>query len=228
MGKYLALLTIYAIPLVVAMVCPLIMSAFGTVSLLRAYGCLLAFFLLGAATLAIGLFMSSLTENQIIAALCTFGALILIYLMPSIASLISSTTFASTLAFSLLALLVCVLVYLMTKSLVLSTGLFCLAELIFLILTRFTDVQMEGSFAKMLNTLALFDRFSTFVNGVFDITAIVYYISIALLFVFLTTQGLKSGAGADGKERCAMKERLKKTLQSRAMKTAPMPALCAH
>lgn len=117
--------------------------------------------------------------------------MILIYLMPSIASLISSTTFASTLAFSLLALLVCVLVYLMTKSLVLSTGLFCLAELILLILTRFTDVQMEGSFAKMLNTLALFDRFSTFVNGVFDITAIVYYISIALLFVFLTTQGIE-------------------------------------
>ena len=79
----------------------------------------------------------------------------------------------------------------MTKSLVLSTGLFCLAELILLILTRFTDVQMEGSFAKMLNTLALFDRFSTFVNGVFDITAIVYYISIALLFVFLTTQGIE-------------------------------------
>ena len=91
-GKYLALLTIYAIPLVVAMVCPLIMSAFGTVSLLRAYGCLLAFFLLGAATLAIGLFMSSLTENQIIAALCTFGALILIYLMPSIACLLYTST----------------------------------------------------------------------------------------------------------------------------------------
>lgn len=190
-GKYLALLTIYGLPLLVAAVCPLIMTAFGTVSLLRAYGCLLAFFLLGAATLAIGLFMSSLTENQIIAALCTFGALILVYLMPSIASLISSTTFASTLAFTLLALVVCVLVYLMTKSLVLATGVFCLAEVILFVLTRFTDVQMEGSFGKMLNTLALFERFSTFVNGVFDLTAIVYYISIALLFVFLTTQGIE-------------------------------------
>ena len=190
-GKYLALLTVYAIPLLVAAICPLIMSAFGSISLMRSYGSLLAFFLLGAATLAIGLFMSSLTENQIIAALCTFGTLILVYLMPSIASLISSTAFASVAAFTLVAAVACVLVFLMTKSVVLSTGLFCLVELVLFLMTRFTDVQFEGSFGKMLNTLALFDRFTTFVTGVFDLTAIVYYISIALLFVFLTTQGIE-------------------------------------
>ena len=190
-GKYLALLTIYALPLLVAAVCPLIMSAYGTISLARAYGALAAFFLLGAAAISIGLFMSSLTENQIIAAVGTFGALMLIYLMPSIGSLISSTVFASAMAFSLLALALCVLVFLMTKSPVLATALFCLAELALFVLTRYTDVQMEGSFAKMLNTLALFDRFSVFVNGVFDVTAVVYFVSIALLFVFLTTQGME-------------------------------------
>ncbi|MFQ9679780.1 MAG: ABC transporter permease [Ruthenibacterium lactatiformans] len=54
---------------------PLVMRAYGSVSLARSHAALLAFFLMGAAAIAIGLFMSSLTENQIIAAVCTFGSL---------------------------------------------------------------------------------------------------------------------------------------------------------
>lgn len=90
-GKYLALVTVYAIPLAIVGICPLVMRAYGSVSLARSYAALLAFFLMGAAAIAIGLFMSSLTENQIIAAVCTFGSLLFLYLMPSIAGLISGS-----------------------------------------------------------------------------------------------------------------------------------------
>ena len=104
-GKYLALVTVYAIPLAIVGICPLVMRAYGSVSLARSYAALLAFFLMGAAAIAIGLFMSSLTENQIIAAVCTFGSLLFLYLMPSIAGLISGSAAASLAAFTVLAAL---------------------------------------------------------------------------------------------------------------------------
>ena len=57
-GKYLALVTVYAIPMAVMCTYPLIMSKFGTVSFASAYTAVLGFFLLGCANIAIGVFMS--------------------------------------------------------------------------------------------------------------------------------------------------------------------------
>ena len=113
-GKYLALVTVYAIPLAIVGICPLVMRAYGSVSLARSYAALLAFFLMGAAAIAIGLFMSSLTENQIIAAVCTFGSLLFLYLMPSIAGLISGSAAASLAAFTVLAALLALFLHWMT------------------------------------------------------------------------------------------------------------------
>lgn len=59
LGKYCALLLVYAIPLGIVATYPLIFSQYGEVYLLTAYGSLVAFFLLGAALLAVGVFISS-------------------------------------------------------------------------------------------------------------------------------------------------------------------------
>ena len=64
MGKYLALLVVYLIPLAVISLYPLLFSRFGEVYLPTSYGSLFAFFLMGAALLAVGVFLSSLTDNQ--------------------------------------------------------------------------------------------------------------------------------------------------------------------
>ena len=55
---------------------PLLLQAFGTVSLVAAYSALLGYLLLGGACLAVGTWISALTENQILAYLATFGALL--------------------------------------------------------------------------------------------------------------------------------------------------------
>ena len=67
-GKYLALLVIYLIPLAVISIYPLIFSQFGEVYLPTSYGSIFAFFLMGAALIAVGVFLSSLTDNQGLAA----------------------------------------------------------------------------------------------------------------------------------------------------------------
>ncbi len=68
LGKYFALLTVYAIPCAVLAVYPVILGMFGEVHFLSAYSALLFFFLLGAALIAVCQFMSALTDNLVVAA----------------------------------------------------------------------------------------------------------------------------------------------------------------
>lgn len=88
-GKYLALVTVFAVPMAVMCTYPLIMSRFGTVEFASAYTAVLGFFLLGCANIAIGVFMSALTESQVIAAVLTFVFLFAFYMMNGISSFFS-------------------------------------------------------------------------------------------------------------------------------------------
>ena len=73
MGKFLALVTIYAIPVGVLCFYPLIMSKFGAVSFGSAYTAILGFFLLGCSNLAIGMFdITGIVYFVSVAAVCLF------------------------------------------------------------------------------------------------------------------------------------------------------------
>ena len=191
MGKYFAQLAVFAVPMAAAAIMPLVLTAFGTISLTSAYATWLAYFLMGAACIAIGTFVSALTENQIIAAVCTFGSLLFLYLMPSIAGLISGSAAASLAAFTVLAALLALFLHWMTKSLVLPSAVFCVLEGGLAAVYFLKPAWLEGLFPKLLNSLALFGRFDNFVNGLFDISSLVYFVSVALLFVFFTCQGIE-------------------------------------
>lgn len=90
-GKYLALLTILAIPIAINCLYPIIMTMYGSVPLGEAYLSILGFYLYGAASIAVCMLMSALTESQVIAAVLGFAALFLGYMMSSITSIISTT-----------------------------------------------------------------------------------------------------------------------------------------
>jgi len=91
MGKFLALLTIFAIPTAIISVYPLIMSRFGNVPMAEGYIAILGFFLYGMLCIAIGVLISSLTESQVISSVLTFLVLFLFYMMNSICGVISET-----------------------------------------------------------------------------------------------------------------------------------------
>ncbi len=90
LGKYLALLAVFCLPVIVSCIYPLILSAYGKVAYAESYASILGYFLFGAACLSIGLLISSITESQIIAAVLTFAALFLTYLAGGIVSLLTS------------------------------------------------------------------------------------------------------------------------------------------
>ncbi|MCD7922424.1 MAG: Gldg family protein [Clostridiales bacterium] len=91
LGKFFAMVIIFSIGIAFVCLCPLIMSCFGTVPYAQSYTAILGVWLFGLLAIAIGLFLSAVTESQVIAAVLSFGVLFLGYMMDSITSMISSS-----------------------------------------------------------------------------------------------------------------------------------------
>lgn len=191
LGKYLALLTVYLIPLCIIAVYPLIFSQFGEVYLLTSYGTIFAFFLLGAALMAVGVFISSLTENQGFAAGIGIAAILFNYYSVSLAENISATATGSLIALCVISAIIGFVVRYLTKhnTLGLCTG--CALAGISIIGFFMEQTRYEGLLADIMTKLSLFDRLNAFVNGMFDLTAVIYYLSVIAFFLFLSVQSLE-------------------------------------
>lgn len=191
LGKYMALLIVYLIPLLMVCLYPLIFSLFGDVYLFTSYGSMIAFFVLGAALIAVGMFLSSLTDNQGFAAGMTIALILFNYYSVSIAETISSTSFGSAIVLAIVSLLVGILIKHMTKSENLGYGISCVMILAVFGTMLFDSSLLEGFVPSLISQLSLFERFYVFVNGVFDWTGIVYYVSVASFFLFLSVQSME-------------------------------------
>lgn len=143
LGKYLAMVTIFLISMAILCLYPLILLQFGSVSLPMAYTAILGYTLFGAACLAIGLFLSAVTESQVIAAVLTFGVLFFLNMASGIANVIGA----------------------------------------------------GGLLASILNALCIYQPFINFVQGMFDLTGILYYMTVIVLALFLTVQLLQKKHG---------------------------------
>ncbi len=190
-GKYLAMLVIYLIPLCIIAIYPLIFAQYGDVYLMTSYGSIGAFFVMGAALIAVGMFLSSLTENQGFAAGIAIAVLLLNYYSVSLSEHISSTAFGSAVALCVLSCLLGVLVRYLTKNEHLAYGT-AVVLIAVTVITYFADSTLfEGLLPDIMKKLSLFERFDTFVSGVFDLTAIIYYLSVIIFFLFLSVQSLE-------------------------------------
>lgn len=190
-GKYLAEVAVFALPLAVAVIMPLILTAFGTVSLVAAYSALLGYLLLGAACLAVGTWISALTENQILAYLATFGALLVAYLMNGIQTMFTTGNLLAFVVFMVIVLVAAILVGVSCKRLTAGLTVFCIGAAAVFILFLARPAWLLTAFNAVLDALALFEPFKDIVGGMFSIPAIVYYLSVIGLFLFMTGQALE-------------------------------------
>ncbi len=191
LGKYLALLVVYLIPLAIISLYPLIFSRYGDVYLLTAYGSIFAFFVLGAALIALGVFISSLTENQGFAAGIGIAAILLNYYSVSLSESVSATSFGSLIAFAALIVALGFVIRHLTRNEKLAWGVGIVLYVILLVSYWMEPTVFEGLLPKIMTELSLYERFYVFVNGVFDMTGIVYYVSIIVFFLFLSVQSLE-------------------------------------
>ena len=191
LGKYLALMAMFAVPVAVFCLYPLVMLLLGGVDLMASYAGILGYFFMGAACIAVCMYLSTLTENQIIAALSGFGVLLVAYLLPSIQTLFTAGSGLAMAAFVVILLAVSVIVGLRSRTLTLGAGVFLVGFVLLTILFNTKSAALTSAFTSVLGALALFEPFLEFVNGLFSVTALVYYLGVIVLFLFLTGQALE-------------------------------------
>ena len=190
-GKYLALLIVYLVPLVIISFYPLIFSRFGEVYLLTSYGSMFAFFMMGAAFMAIGMFISSLTDNLGFAAGIAIPVILLNYYSVPLAEYVSSTAIGSAVALIAAAVILGFVIRYFTRNDNLAFGVGAVLSIAIAGLFLTDSAGFEGLLPDIMTKLSLFERFYKFVNGVFDLTGIVYYVTVIVFFLFLSVQSLE-------------------------------------
>ena len=182
LGKYLAMVTVIGIPNVIFCAFPLIIKAQGTAYLKVDYISIGVFFLLGCVYAAIGMFLSALTESQMIAFISTFGILLILYLWNGILSMLPSSAISGLVGVLIILTLIVVYIYQMTGNIVIAG-----------VVVYFVKSSLyENLLTKMLGRLALADVFTDITsNSIVDITGIALYLSLIVVFVFLTVQAIQ-------------------------------------
>ncbi len=192
LGKYFSMLTIFAIPVAVVCFFPVIISKFGEVSYASSYLAILAYFLIGAAFIAVGMFISSITESQIIAAVVSFAVLLMSHLMTTVVELISGTAQASLIGFIILIAVLCVVYYLLAKNILASIIAFVAFSALTVVLYIVNPVMFEGAINDLLSCFCLTSMADNlFSFSILDITAIVYYVTVIAFFIFITVQSIQ-------------------------------------
>ncbi len=138
-GKFLAALTVYAIGLALSLFPCLVISFYADLSWGIVCGNVLGSLLYAGAMISIGIFLSSLTESQIIAAVSTFGVSIVLMVIDQMAFMLQNDVLETIVGWT--------------------------------------------SFSS---------RFVPFAKGILDVSSIVFFLSVAVGFLFLTARKLES------------------------------------
>ncbi|CUH93543.1 ABC transporter permease [Herbinix luporum] len=191
MGKFLAVFTILFMVIAIISTYPLIMTRYGQVPFASSYASIVGFLLLGASYLAMGLFLSSLTESQVVAAVITFIVFFFTLFMDGLASSISTTNKTAFIFFTALILILCFILWIMMHNLTVSLGVGIIGEVILTYIYMNKPTLLDGAVVKMFGWLSATARFNNFYMGIFNLADIIYYLSITFIFLFLSTQVIK-------------------------------------
>lgn len=190
-GKFLAQLAVFCVPLTAAAVMPLILTAFGKVSLISAYAALLGYILLGGACLAVGTFISCLTENQIVAYLASFVVLLIAYLMNGIKTMFTSGNILAFVVFALVLIAASAAVGVVCKNILAGGAVLVVGAAALFALFILRPAWLLSAFDAVLTALALFAPYAEIIGGSFSLPVILYYLSVIGVFLFFTGQTLE-------------------------------------
>lgn len=191
LGKYLSLICIFLIPVALICLYPVILGTLGTINYAVSYTAVLGFFLLGCATLSVGLFVSSLTESQVIAAVISFGLLFLTYIMSGLEDYLPTEALQTAIVYAILILLAAALIYNLTKSVIAAVAVGAIGEIVLAAVYFAKSDLLAGSIQKIMGAFEMTTHFENFINGMIDIKGIVYYVSVDIIFIFLTMQSIQ-------------------------------------
>lgn len=191
LGKYLAAVLLFLLTLIITLIHPIILTLLGDVPWPTVISTYVGYFLLGSTLIAISLFISSLTENQIISAIASIGVFLLLLLIDALATLIPPQRFSSLIFVFVLIVFIALYIYASIKDVYISLIIGFICAIATVLTYNFYGYLFDGLCTKALQWLSLFSRYNNFGDGLFDIGAIVYYLSFIFIFLFLTNQAIE-------------------------------------
>ncbi|XCP85418.1 ABC-2 transporter permease [Roseburia hominis] len=192
LGKYFAMTTVFALPCAIYCIFPLIIKSVGTAYLKVDYLSILTFYLMGCVYIAVGMFLSSLTESQIIAAVTTVGALLVIYLWGGLVNFMPTSKVSGMVGIVVLVTLVAGIIYQVTKNWIIA-GVLEVAGVAAVVIVSFVKGEVfENLLVNLMNRLYIGEVFENVaINRLFDTEGIVMYLTLIVVFVFLTMQSIQ-------------------------------------
>lgn len=186
LGKYFAAVIVYLLAIVIIGFYPLIMSMHGEVNMLGTGFAFLGFILLGCAFISIGLFISSTTSNQIVAAAVTFGVLLAIWILDYIVNVLPTDNTSGIVFCTIMALLFSYFLYYTTKNKFLGVLSACTLGAIIIVVGLTLPTFYTGIIYRFASNLSLIKQLDGFMMGAIAVGPIVYYLSVCFIFIYLT------------------------------------------
>ena len=185
-GKYFAAVALFSSALVITFLLPITLSFFSSLPLAQICGTYLGYFLLGLCFISIGIFISALCENQIAAAISTFAAIFICFMLDNLVSILPTDKNSSAFFIFILIAILCEIIYVRIKNFIAALITFIIL-IILLITAYFFNLPLLDSAAyKISNFVSLLARFNNFSAGILNLSDIVYYLSFIAVFLFMT------------------------------------------
>jgi ABC-2 type transport system permease protein len=188
LGKYFAALALFSAALAVTGVFPALLDMVGLVVPSELFTAYLGVFLMGAAMISIGTFVSSLTDNQVSAALFTFGAILFTWIINWLQQALPSDRISGVVFAALLAAAAGAFVFSATRAwwvaaAVGAAGLGATGLVYLLAAPAF-----DGLIVRVLRWFSLLGRYQVFASGVLAVGPVLYYLCFTATFLFFTVR----------------------------------------
>ena len=190
-GKFFGTMAVFGIAMLIIMIYPPILNMMGDVNFRSGYSAIFGMFFMSCALAAIGIFISSLTENQIISAVATLCTMLLLSSLDLLIAYVPSAAKVNFFIWTVVAIAIVIMVLALTKSVVTASVFAVLTEGTLIALFKLSPTTLEGTFGKFLGCFNIFSRMQNFIYGMFDFTTLVYYLTVAALFLFFTVQSVE-------------------------------------
>ncbi len=187
-GKFLAATVLLGISLLITVIYPLIISFHGSLDTWETVGAYIGFLLLGASFVAIGLFVSTTTDNQVVAGIITFGALLLVWIMDFLKQAVPTDKLSGIIFAGVLVVGLALWLYFSTRHLLLSIGAGIIGAAVIVLLFFIQEDIFIGFIGDVLGWLSPVNRYQDFTIGILKLDAIVYYLSFISFFLFMTVR----------------------------------------
>ncbi|MFV0504590.1 MAG: ABC transporter permease [Lachnospirales bacterium] len=190
-AKFLGAISLFLIGFAVTLTFPLLLSGFGEVPFQKLIGVIIGYGLLISSFISVGVFISSLTNNQIIAAVGTFGSMFVFLYMDSIASAFPVSRIASMIF--LFAIVCCIgfILYDSTKNIFVSITSIIVGAIIIAIIYFLEPTLLDSTMSKVLTWFSPIGRFRDSSVGILNLSNMIYFATFIIAFVYLTINNIE-------------------------------------